>query len=148
MARPRRKCRSWPATAAAPRPFSGKRRMASVKAPRAPLYGAILFTPADRPDRFDKGWAASGGALILDLEDGVAPPCKAVARESIAGWIAPGRDALVRVNAVDTAAFADDVASLTSTNLPAIVIPKTQSAADVAAVARAWPGAALFPLIE
>lgn len=114
-----------------------------------PLYGPVLFTPADRPDRFDKGRDASRGALILDLEDGVAPANKPGARDAAREWLGRGNVALVRVNAVDTAAFGDDVAALASAKgLEAVVIPKAQSAADVAKVARAWPGAALFPLVE
>ena len=118
-------------------------------AARRPLYGPVLFTPADRPDRFDKGRDASHGSLILDLEDGVGPANKQAARDAAREWLGRGNAALVRVNAVDTAAFGDDVAALASARgFTAIVIPKTQSAADVDKVARAWPGAALFPLIE
>jgi len=118
-------------------------------AARAPLYGPVLFTPADRPDRFDKGREASRGALILDLEDGVGPANKPTARDAAREWLGRGNAALVRVNAVDTPAFADDVAALDSAKgFSAIVIPKAQSAADLEKVARAWPGAALFPLIE
>jgi citrate lyase subunit beta/citryl-CoA lyase len=116
---------------------------------RRPLYGPVLFTPGDRPDRFDKGRDASRGALILDLEDGVGPANKARAREATCEWLARGGGALVRINAVDTAAFGDDVAALASARgVAAIVIPKTQSAADLEKVARVWPAASLFPLIE
>jgi citrate lyase subunit beta/citryl-CoA lyase len=118
-------------------------------AARRPLYGPVLFTPADRPDRFDKGREAGHGALILDLEDGVGPATKAAARAAAHERLGRGNTALVRVNAVDTDAFGDDEAALASaSDLAAIVIPKTQSASDLAKVAQAWPGAALFPLIE
>ncbi len=120
---------------------------ASVKAAPA-LYGPLLFTPGDRPDRFEKGWTASGGALILDLEDGVAPERKAAARKAVADWISPARRPLVRLNAMDTAAFSEDAAALSGVEVPMIVLAKTQSADDVKAVRAVWPRAALFPLIE
>ena len=44
------------------------------------LGPALLFCPADRPDRFAKALDPAD-ALILDLEDAVAPDAKAVARD-------------------------------------------------------------------
>ena len=53
-------------------------------APEAPaLPGpALLFCPADRPDRYAKA-AARADAVILDLEDAVAPDAKDAARRAV-----------------------------------------------------------------
>ncbi|MGH3664645.1 MAG: aldolase/citrate lyase family protein, partial [Egibacteraceae bacterium] len=54
---------------------------------------ALLFCPGDRPDRFDKALAAAD-AVILDLEDAVAPQAKEAARAHVAaaaGHLNPAR---------------------------------------------------------
>ena len=43
---------------------------------------SLLFVPGDRPDRMEKALDAGADALILDLEDAVAPAAKAEARKS------------------------------------------------------------------
>ncbi len=112
------------------------------------LFGAVLFTPGDRPERFEKGWKASRGALILDLEDAVAADRKAGARDAVAAWIASGSRPLVRINAVSSPEFTRDAERLSRVPLSAIVIPKADCAADVEAVHKIWPSASLYPLIE
>lgn len=56
------------------------------------LAGArtLLFVPGDRPDRFGKAAASGADAVVLDLEDAVAPERKAAAREHVARWLADG----------------------------------------------------------
>lgn len=120
----------------------------SIPRDGAELLGAILFTPGDRPERFDKGWSASRQAMILDLEDAVAVDRKPMARKSVSEWIGAGRAPLVRVNAVSSPYFANDVAQLAAVDLRRILIPKANSAADIKAVRAVWPKAALYPLIE
>ena len=44
---------------------------------------SLLFVPGDRPDRMNKASGAGADALILDLEDSVAPPNKEEARRAI-----------------------------------------------------------------
>ena len=114
----------------------------------AALCGAVLFTPGDRPERFAKGWSASREALILDLEDAVAVDRKPAARVAVAAWLESGRRSLVRLNAVSSRDFQDDVAYLSRSDLSGIVIPKANSAADIQAVRAVWPKARLYPLIE
>ena len=46
---------------------------------------SLLFVPADRPERFAKAASSGADALILDLEDFVAPAKKEVGRTSING---------------------------------------------------------------
>lgn len=113
-----------------------------------PFFGAMLFTPGDRPERFAKGADASRGALVLDLEDGVSPERKAAAREAVSEWLASGRGAMVRINPVGTPSFHDDVVALRDAPLAAIVVPKAESPADLRKVREAWPRAFLYPLVE
>lgn len=113
------------------------------------LHGAVLFTPGDRPERFDKGWATSAGQLILDLEDAVAPTCKQAAREAVKHWCdATGRRPLLRVNATDSPHQGEDLSLLGGLPVAGIIVPKVNAPSDLDAVQAVWPGVALFPLIE
>jgi len=56
-----------------------------------------LFVPGDRPDRFDKAAAAGADAVILDLEDAVAPEAKERAREAIGEWLTRHAEQLSRI---------------------------------------------------
>ena len=47
-----------------------------------------LFVPGDRPERFAKALASGADAVVLDLEDAVAPTAKAAARDAIGDWLA------------------------------------------------------------
>ena len=131
--------------------------MSSAISPLA-LARTFLFVPGDRPERHARALASGAGAVIVDLEDAVAPERKDTARTQIAEGFAtlPG-DAhgrlLVRVNAADTPWHADDralVARLAAQGLLAgVVLPKAERATDLAALAQAiGPTAALLPLIE
>lgn len=60
---------------------------------------SILFCPADRPDRYAKA-AAAADAVILDLEDAVAPADKAAAREHVVASALDPETTIVRVNPV------------------------------------------------
>ncbi|MBC7291194.1 MAG: CoA ester lyase, partial [Actinotalea sp.] len=60
---------------------------------------ALLFCPADRPDRFAKA-AQRADAVILDLEDAVAPEAKEAAREALLSTPLDPACTVVRVNAV------------------------------------------------
>ena len=83
-----------------------------------PLGPALLFCPADRPDRFDKA-VARADTVILDLEDAVAPAAKDEARLAVAAALPRlGADTLVRVNGSDTPWFSDDIAMLGAAGHP------------------------------
>ncbi|WP_242453717.1 CoA ester lyase [Mycolicibacterium sp. P9-64] len=92
----------------------------------------LLFVPGDRPGRFAKAAASGADGVILDLEDAVAPPDKDEARSHVAQWLGGGSQAVVRVNALGSAWFAEDVAALRGTSCT-IMLPKA-SADGVAAV--------------
>lgn len=95
------------------------------------LGPALLFCPADRPDRYAKA-AERADAVILDLEDAVAPDDKARAREAlVASELDPART-IVRVNAVGTAEHEADLAALARTSYRTVMQAKTADAGDVA----------------
>ncbi|APF34692.1 HpcH/HpaI aldolase/citrate lyase family protein [Microbacterium paludicola] len=115
-----------------------------------------LYAPADRPERFEKALNAGADAVIVDLEDAVAPSRKASARASLAefaeAWASLGAAApavQVRVNARGARTHDEDVPAVA--DLPAVFgirLPKTQSADDVAAVRAAAPGREIHALLE
>lgn len=107
--------------------------------------------PADRPDRVEKALASRAHAVIVDLEDAVAPDAKGAAREGLSDLLAAPRERPVhlRVNALGTPWAADDLAAASELGgVAAIELPKTQTASDAQeAVARAG-GKAVRCLVE
>jgi citrate lyase subunit beta / citryl-CoA lyase len=97
--------------------------------------------PADRPDRVEKAIASRAHAVIVDLEDGVAPAAKDEARANLAGLVGSPREKpiYVRVNA-DSGA---DLATVAGLPLAGIFLPKVESPDDVVDA-----GAPVHALIE
>src|SRR4051812_3049338 len=96
---------------------------------------SYLFVPADRPERFAKALASGADAVIVDLEDAVAPAAKASARESLGGWLRQGHGSvLVRINSADSEWFDADLALCGLAGLVGVVIPKAEQASDLARV--------------
>lgn len=95
-----------------------------------------LFTPATKPDRFDRAAGAGADALIIDLEDAVAPADKASARQAALDWLAmPGQEGggilrAVRINQPGTPWGLEDLLGLvrSAAKPDAVVVPKTESA--------------------
>ena len=99
------------------------------------LPSTYLFVPGDRPDRCDKALATQAHAVIVDLEDAVAPADKISARTSFATWyrgatFAPER-VLLRINDQSTPWFDDDIALVAKTGVRGVVLPKAESAAQI-----------------
>ncbi|VXC69970.1 HpcH/HpaI aldolase/citrate lyase family protein [Sphingomonas sp. 8AM] len=95
---------------------------------------SLLFVPGDRPERFDKAAASGADALILDLEDAVAPAAKATARAAVAARLRAARGDVaefVRVNPLGTALLEEDLAALAGVSPDAIVLPKAEGGASV-----------------
>jgi citrate lyase subunit beta/citryl-CoA lyase len=93
-----------------------------------------LFCPADRPDRYHKA-AASADVVILDLEDAVALADKKTAREAlIATPLDPART-VVRVSPSGTEEHALDLAALSQTAYPTVMLAKSESGDQVAGLA-------------
>jgi citrate lyase subunit beta / citryl-CoA lyase len=93
---------------------------------------ALLFCPADRPDRYAKALNAADG-VILDLEDGVGAAKDAAREALLAHPQDPGR-VIVRVNAVGTPEFDADVAILRQTEYTTIMLPKAEGREQLDAV--------------
>src|SRR5699024_12483377 len=77
------------------------------------LGPAILFAPADRPERYAKPYERSD-AIIIDLEDAVAPYDRPAARRALAAHLAnmdaaTTANTIVRVNPVNEPDYLDDV---------------------------------------
>jgi citrate lyase subunit beta/citryl-CoA lyase len=95
---------------------------------------SMLFVPGDSERKFARGAGAGADALILDLEDSVAPSEKPRARGHVSGLIgAPGPRPLlfVRVNALDSGLALEDLAAVVKPGLDGIMLPKAQGAADI-----------------
>src|SRR3546814_12553023 len=84
--------------------------------------------PGDRPDRMEKALGLGADALILDLEDAVAPDAKPAAREAVAAFLGTPRaiPLFVRINALDSDFTADDLAAMLPAVPAGIVLPKAE----------------------
>lgn len=109
---------------------------------------SLLFVPASRPERFHKALGSGADAVIVDLEDAVAPADKDAARAALAAWLDPAHPVLVRINAADTPWFAADLELLARPGVSAVVLPKAEHPDDVVVASRAGGGLAVLPLIE
>ena len=99
---------------------------------------SMLFVPGDSDKKFAKASGIGADALILDLEDSVAPSMKVEARAKVSallddqsprGWLF-----FVRVNPFDTGMTFDDMAAVVKPGLDGLLIPKADGAADIARI--------------
>ncbi len=106
---------------------------------------SVLYMPGANERALEKAKAIPADALILDLEDAVAPEAKADARERVCAAVASGaygrKEVTIRANGIDTPWHADDIRAIAQAGPAAIVVPKINSAADVAAVEAALEAA-------
>jgi citrate lyase subunit beta/citryl-CoA lyase len=94
---------------------------------------AILFCPADRPDRYEKALQAAD-MVILDLEDAVAADRRSMARKAVLdNPLEPDR-VIVRINAASTAEHALDVEMLLRSEYSLVMLAKAEAPDDVAAL--------------
>jgi citrate lyase subunit beta/citryl-CoA lyase len=112
------------------------------------LARSWLFVPGNRPERFDKACEAGADAVIVDLEDAVAPQDKASARDAVRGWLGASRSVFLRINAADTDWFDADAAIVALPGVAGVVLPKSENAAALAQLHRRAPKARLVPLVE
>ncbi len=95
-----------------------------------------LFVPGNTPHRFAKAAASGADAVIVDLEDAVRREDKPAARAETVRWLGSGGEAWVRVNAVGTGGFAEDVAAVTgAAGLLGVVVPKAENPESLAVMA-------------
>jgi citrate lyase subunit beta / citryl-CoA lyase len=95
---------------------------------------SFLFVPGDSVRKFESAKKTAADALILDLEDSIAPDQKAVARSitrEMLGSRNPNQKMYIRVNALDTGMTLADLAAVMPGRPDGIVLPKCAGAADV-----------------
>ncbi len=99
---------------------------------------SLLFVPGDRPDRMEKALGSGADALILDLEDAVAPSAKADARWHVATLLGAHATAnlWVRINPLDGPEADRDLAAILPHHPKGIVLPKAEGGASVNELAR------------
>ncbi|CAO3429953.1 itaconate degradation C-C-lyase RipC [Azospirillum endophyticum] len=93
-----------------------------------------LFTPATKPERFDRAAEAGADVLIIDLEDAVAPSAKATARQAALDWLSGPSDSrivrVLRINAPNTVFGLEDLLGVVQSDAQPdlILVPKSDSA--------------------
>jgi citrate lyase subunit beta/citryl-CoA lyase len=116
------------------------------------LTRSVLYLPASNARAIEKARALDCDAVILDLEDAVAPGAKSEARRAMVGALEAGgfRPRVgVRLNGLDTPWGTDDLAALTGLKPDFVVAPKIESAEAVRDVADRLPGGvALWAMVE
>ena len=104
---------------------------------------APLFVPANRSDRFGKAAASAADAIILDLEEAVAPEDKVGARAALTtGFTA--KPVIVRINAAGTRWHGDDLRAVAGLACAAVMVPKAERADVLSALALSRPIIALI----
>ncbi|MFY2853050.1 HpcH/HpaI aldolase/citrate lyase family protein [Achromobacter xylosoxidans] len=106
---------------------------------------SVLYMPGANARALDKARDLDADALILDLEDAVAPDAKALARQQVVAALRAGgygrRECVVRINALNTPWGLDDARAIARAGADAVLLPKVQSAAELDALARALDAA-------
>ncbi|MGH2843149.1 MAG: HpcH/HpaI aldolase/citrate lyase family protein [Solirubrobacteraceae bacterium] len=132
--------------------------------PEPPLIRSYLYAPGSKPAVMEKALRSDADAVILDLEDGVAPADKRAARDQVTAMLArsgavAGLELHVRINRGPDGPDLDDLASVTLPGLTGIRLPKVAGAQELRSVgttldrlersAGLTPGAVmLYPTIE
>ena len=106
---------------------------------------SVLYMPSSNARALEKAKTLAVDALILDLEDAVAPDVKASAREAACAAAGSGdygrRELTIRANGLDTEWFADDIAAIARSGAHGVVVPKVGSADEVRTIVAALDAA-------
>lgn len=96
---------------------------------------SVLYMPGANERALEKAKGIPADALILDLEDAVAPDAKAEARERVCAAAGSGeygrKEVTIRVNGLTTDWHADDLAAAAKAGPAAVVVPKVNNVDDV-----------------
>ena len=103
------------------------------------LQRSWMFVPGHRQRMIDKALGLDADALMLDIEDGVAPAEKDQARRLIGEALGRERGPreplrYVRINAIGHQRMADDLAAVLRPGLDGLVLPKVESPEEIATV--------------
>ena len=98
---------------------------------------SLLFVPADSAKKCDKALRSGADAVILDLEDSIAPDAKSAARKAAAAFIAdaakstPRPQLLVRVNGLQSGLIDADLDAVVPAKPDAVLLPKAEGGAAI-----------------
>src|SRR5262245_14206660 len=96
---------------------------------------SVLYMPGSNARALEKAKSIAADALILDLEDAVAPEAKEVARAQVCAAVQGGgyghRELVIRVNGLDTPWGHADLEAAVKAGPDAVLVPKPGSAADI-----------------
>jgi citrate lyase subunit beta/citryl-CoA lyase len=113
---------------------------------------SVLYMPGSNARALEKARTIAADALILDLEDAVAPDAKEVARQQVAEAVAARgfgkREVVVRINALSTPWGEADLTRVAAARPDAILIPKVSEPNDLWLVAERISGIPLWAMIE
>lgn len=118
-------------------------RTVSEAAPRS-----YLFVPGNRPERFAESLSAAADVVVIDLEDGVPATEKRKARQHLRALLAQGAEVFVRINALGSRWFTEDLKLLATANIKGVVVPKVESTAAISKVHRALNAVPIIAQIE
>ena len=103
---------------------------------------SVLYMPGANERALEKAATLAADALILDLEDAVAPDAKADARDRVCEAAASDRykprEVTIRVNGIGTPWHDDDLRAAAKAGPDGVLVPKVSSASEVHAIERAW----------
>jgi citrate lyase subunit beta/citryl-CoA lyase len=106
----------------------------------------MLYMPGANARALEKAKTLPCDAVILDLEDSVAPDAKVAGRQQVAAAVTAGgfgaREVIVRINALDTRWWQDDLAAAAKAGPDGILIPKVSKPEDLKEVAARLVGIA------
>ena len=106
---------------------------------------SVLYMPGANERALEKAKSIPADALILDLEDAVAPDAKTEARERVCAAAASGeygaKEIAIRINGIGTQWHDDDIAAAAAAGPNAIVVPKVNSAEEVAQLVASFEAA-------
>ena len=118
---------------------------------------SVLYMPGSNARALEKAKSLPADALILDLEDAVAPEAKAAARElvgqAVRGRAYGHREVVIRINGLDTPWGAADLRAAAAVSADAILLPKASAGTDIARARAALieagaPSTPLWAMIE
>lgn len=101
---------------------------------------SVLYMPGSNERALEKAKTIPADALILDLEDAVAPDSKVMAREKVCAAVKAGgygrRELIIRVNALETPWGAEDLVAACAARPDAILVPKVARPGDIISAAK------------
>jgi citrate lyase subunit beta/citryl-CoA lyase len=113
---------------------------------------SVLYMPGSNARAMEKARSLDADALILDLEDAVAPDAKDIARIQVCDAVKSrtfgSREVVIRINALDTAWGKADLSGALDAQPDAILVPKVSGAADLKTIDAAGRGTPLWAMIE